>query len=113
MLAKSTFTLLLATALLQPVCRAQQPAPPPNQSPSSSALPSSDRAAQMRADLNQMESLMNNMQSEINFLRDQNLQILLNTNVRMWTILIHDLRRQLDDQQHPSPAPAHPTTPNR
>jgi hypothetical protein len=30
-----------------------------------------------------MESLMNNMTSEINFLRDQNLQILLNTNVRM------------------------------
>jgi hypothetical protein len=53
----------------------------------------------MRADLNQMESLMNNMSSEINFLRDQNLQILLNTNVRMWTILIRDLRQQLDDEQ--------------
>ena len=53
----------------------------------------------MRTDLNQMESLMNNMQSEINFLRDQNLQILLNTNVRMWTILIRDLRRQLEEEQ--------------
>ena len=53
----------------------------------------------MRSDLNQMESLMNNMSSEINFLRDQNLQILLNTNVRMWTILIRDLRQQLDDEQ--------------
>lgn len=51
-------------------------------------MQSSDRAEQMRADLNQMESLMNNMQSEINLLRDQNLQILLNTNVRLWTILI-------------------------
>ncbi len=53
----------------------------------------------MRADLNQMESLMNNMQSEINFLRDQNLQILLTTNVRMWTILIRDLRMQLNDEE--------------
>ena len=40
---------------------------------------------------------MNNMQSEINLLRDQNLQILLNTNVRLWTIPIRDLRRQLDE----------------
>ena len=53
----------------------------------------------MRSDLNQMESLMNNMQSEINFLHDQNLQILLNTNVRMWTILIRDLRQQLDEAE--------------
>ena len=71
-----------------------------------SAPPASpnDRRQQMRADLNQMESLMNNMQSEINFLRDQNLQILLNTNVRMWTILIRDLRAQLDDEERkPSP----------
>ena len=44
----------------------------------------------MRADLNQMESLMNNMQSEINFLRDQNFQILLNTNVQMWTTAHND-----------------------
>jgi hypothetical protein len=54
-----------------------------------------------------MESLMNNMQSEINLLRDQNLQILLNTNVRLWTILIRDLRRQLDEQQRRSAASTH------
>jgi hypothetical protein len=79
---------------------AQQP-PPSATTPTSSAsaAPAPDRIAQMRADLNQMESLMNNMQSEINFLRDQNLQILLNTNVRMWTILIRDLGRQLDDEE--------------
>jgi hypothetical protein len=53
----------------------------------------------MRADLNQMESLMNNMTSEITFLRDQNLRILLNTNVRMWTIVIRDLRAQLDEEE--------------
>jgi len=75
----------------------------------------STRAQQMRADLNQMESLMNNMQSEINFLRDQNLQILLNTNVRMWTILIRDLRAQLDEEERRTPqppvAPAAPAAP--
>ena len=65
----------------------------------------------MRADLNQMESLMNNMQSEINFLRDQNLQILLNTNVRMWTILIRDLRAQLDDEERKPPSDMHPPVP--
>ena len=81
--------------------------------PSAPAVESSDRAEQMRADLNQMESLMNNMQSEINLLRDQNLQILLNTNVRMWTILIRDLRRQLDEEQHRSPAPTRAPGPHR
>lgn len=80
---------------------------------STSATPNSptDRRQQMRADLNQMESLMNNMQSEINFLRDQNLQILLNTNVRMWTILIRDLRAQLDDEERKPPSDMHPPVP--
>ena len=58
-----------------------------------------DDLAQMRTDLNQMESLLNNMSSEITFLRDQNLQILLNSNARMWTILIRDLRLQIDREQ--------------
>jgi hypothetical protein len=53
----------------------------------------------MRTDLNHMESLLNNMSSEITFLRDQNLQILLNSNARMWTILIHDLRLQIDREE--------------
>lgn len=80
------------------------------------AAPPTDRLQQMRADLNQMESLMNNMSSEITFLRDQNLQILLNTNVRMWTILIRDLRRQLDDEEQrrkTEPTPAKPLDPLR
>lgn len=98
--------IALALLLTQSVF-AQQPA----QTPAPSAQ-STDRAEQMRADLNQMESLMNNMQSEINFLRDQNLQILLNTNVRMWTILIRDLRRQLDEEQRRTPGPVHPTAPH-
>ncbi len=95
MLRKMTLLLALSANLF-----GQQPAPtPPNP-------PSSNRVQQMRADLNQMESLMNNMQSEINFLRDQNLQILLNTNVRMWTILIRDLRAQLDEEERRGPLPA-------
>ncbi len=87
-----TFTCLNASAQPPPATGVAQAAPP-------SSAPPLDRVQQMRADLNQMESLMNNMSSEINFLRDQNLQILLNTNVRMWTILIRDLRQQLDDEQ--------------
>ena len=58
-----------------------------------------DDLAQMRTDLNHMESLLNNMSSEITFLRDQNLQILLNSNARMWTILIRDLRLQIDREE--------------
>ena len=64
----------------------------------------------MRDDLNKLESLNLNMSSEIEFLRDQNLQILLRSNVQMWTILIRDLRRQLDrEEQHRSaPQPQNP-----
>ena len=54
-----------------------------------------DELAQMRDDLNKLESLNLNMSSEIEFLRDQNLQILLRTNVQMWTIMIRDLREQV------------------
>ncbi len=46
-----------------------------------------------------MESLLGNMSSEIEFLHDQNLQILLRTNAQMWTILIRDLRRQVDREE--------------
>jgi hypothetical protein len=67
---------------------------------------SNDDLAQMRDDLNKMESLNMNMSSEIEFLRDQNLQILLRTNSQMWTILIRDLRRQIQlEEQHKAFAP--------
>jgi len=108
MLAKATLTMLLAAAVAQPVCHAQQPSPA-----TAPSATSSDRSEQMRIDLNQMESLMNNMQSEINFLHDQNLQILLNTNVRMWTILIRDLRRQLDEEQRHSPTSTRTPNPHQ
>lgn len=63
------------------------------------ATPGGD-LAQMRTDLDRMESLLGNMSSEIEFLRDQNLQILLRTNAQMWTILIRDLRKQVDREEH-------------
>jgi hypothetical protein len=107
MLRRITLSLLLLLATEAALAQ-QPPSTAPTQAPT-------DRIAQMRADLNQMESLMGNMQSEINFLRDQNLQILLNTNVRMWTILIRDLRRQLDDEEphatNPPLAPPKPVSP--
>jgi hypothetical protein len=74
--------------------------------PSSAQATPSDELAQMRTDLNRMESLLGNMSSEIEFLRDQNLQILLRTNAQIWTILIRDLRKQIDrEEQQRSRAP--------
>ncbi len=92
---------LAAAVLLTSVVWGQTAAEPAaTQAPGAGASQAaSNPSAQMRADLNQMESLLNNMSSEVTFLRDQNLQILLNTNVRMWTILIRDLRLQLDQQE--------------
>jgi len=57
----------------------------------------------MRIDLDRMEGLLGNMSTEIEFLRDQNLQILLRTNAQMWRMLISDLRRQVDrEERQPS-----------
>lgn len=74
----------------------------------------SSAAVQLRSDLNEMESLLNNMASEVTFQRDQNLQILLNTNIRMWTILIRDLRKLADEgEQRRAVAPKAPSGENR
>jgi hypothetical protein len=77
------------------------------QQPTASA---GDEVARMRDDLNKLESLNNNMTSEILFLRDQNLQILLRTNAQMWTILIRDMREQLarEEQRRAAPQPERP-----
>ena len=64
-----------------------------------------DELAQMRDDLNRLESLNLNMSSEIEFLRDQNLQILLRTNVQMWMVLIRDLRRQVEREEQRGTTP--------
>jgi hypothetical protein len=73
----------------------QQPQTPVQASPPRPG----DALAQMRDDLNKMDSLNLNMSSEIEFLHDQNLQILLRTNSQMWGILIRDLQRQLARQE--------------
>ena len=78
-----------------------QPQPPAGGIPQSA--PPIDRARQMELDLNQMESLLNNMAAQVSFIRDTNMSILLNTNVQLWSVLIRDLRLQLQEQQrHPA-----------
>jgi len=83
-----------------------QAAPQASQQPGRQASPQgTDDLAQMRDDLSRMESLNLNMSSEIEFLRDQNLQILLRTNSQLWTLLIRDLRRQIDREEQRRAAP--------
>lgn len=79
----------------------------PQQNPTagtSSASAAPDPAHQMQLDLNQMESLLNNMAAQVSFIRDTNMSILLNTNVQLWSVLIRDLRLQLQEQQRVRPA---------
>lgn len=107
----SGYFLLLHLAL--PALGMAQTAPAPAV-PSPSAQTTSpqpgDELTQMRDDLNRLESLNLNMSSEIEFLRDQNLQILLRTNSQMWTVLIRDLRRQIDrEEQRRSTMPRPPS----
>ena len=103
MIRQVVFLLVLsASAWAQARPPAEAPASPPaagQLAAQPSATEAGDDLTQMRTDLNRMESLLNNMSSEITFLRDQNLQILLNTNARMWTILIRDMRMHLDREQ--------------
>jgi hypothetical protein len=105
------FVLLISAAVA-----AQNPsAPAAAVDPAASAVPAPqtlpaqprDRRTQILDDLNKMDSLNMNMSSEIEFLHDQNLQILLRTNAQMWTILIRDLRRQVEqeDQRRVAPPP--------
>ena len=93
--------LLIAFAPAAPAQSSAPPSPPPTQQHSDDPL------AQMRDDLNRLESLNQNMSSEIEFLRDQNLQILLRTNSQMWTVLIRDLQRQIarEEQRRAAPQP--------
>lgn len=82
------------------------------QSPDRQASPAgNDALAQMRDDLNKLDSLNTNMSAEIEFLRDQNLQILLRTNVQMWRIMIQDLRRQVEQEEQRRAAPVKPEAP--
>ena len=93
----------LDAAAQAPKTQPQPGAASPPQAPMATQL--GDPAAQMRLDLNEMEGLVNNLAAQTNFIRDTNLSILLNTNVRLWRVLLRDLRMQLDAQP-PSPQPA-------
>jgi hypothetical protein len=53
-----------------------------------------------------MDGLLLNMSAEIEFLHDQNLQILLRTNSQMWTMLLRDMRQQLALEEQRRSAPA-------
>lgn len=103
--------VLLATA----TAAAQTANPTPQQEPpqlppgaATQAPPPLDPAHQMQLDLDQMDSLVNNMAAQVSFIRDTNMSILLNTNVRLWSVLIRDLRMQLQQQgkgMRPASAP--------
>jgi len=68
----------------------------------------------MELDLDQMESLLSNMATEVSFISDTNMQILLSTNVRLWTLLLRDLRLQLAQQRHHGQAgPSQPAPDSR
>lgn len=112
--------LLLSPALLAQNAGSLRAAEPPESASSGpaharaqpSTASSNDELARMRDDLNKLESLNQNMSSEIEFLNNQNLQILLRTNVQMWRIVIGDLRQQIEREERgraappQSPAPA-------
>jgi len=98
----------MALAMISCATWAQSPSTPPGATAQGQQAPSGaspqttapgDDLAQMRTDLDRMESLLGNMSSEIEFLRDQNLQILLRSNAQMWIILIRDLRKQVDREE--------------
>ena len=92
--------MLMAIAAIAQTPGSAQPAAPVNQAPT--ATPPADPARQMELDLNQMESLLNNMAAQVSFVRDTNMSILLNTNVQLWSVLIRDLRLQMQQQQRGS-----------
>jgi hypothetical protein len=114
------FVLLLSSALLAQDSLSQQRTGDQVSSPAANGptqaswqqptTPPGDELARMRDDLNKLESLNMNMTSEILFLRDQNLQILLRTNSQMWTILIRDLREQIarEEQRRATPPAERP-----
>jgi len=76
---------------------AQYQTPPPSTPTESASRP--DPGRQMVVDLDQMDSLLNNMATQTSFIQDTNLSILLNTNVRLSSVLLRDLRLQLQEQQ--------------
>ena len=101
--------LVVGAILMAVVASAQTSvsAQPPSQTNAAQAAPATpsqpaDPAQQMQLDLDRMESLVNNMAAQVSFVRDTNMSILLNTNVQLWSVLIRDLRLQMQQQQRGS-----------
>ena len=116
-MSKLLMTLLAVLIAHVPFTAYAQTPPNPQQAASAQTTtpatavpePRPDSARQMQLDLDQMEGLLNNMAAQVNFIRDTNMSILLNTNVRLWSVLLRDLRLQLQEQQKQArPAPAAP-----
>lgn len=115
------FVLLLSSALLAQDSSSQRGTGDQVSNPAASGpaqlsvqqppVGTGDELARMRDDLNKLESLNMNMTSEILFLRDQNLQILLRTNSQMWTILIRDMRQQIEREEQRRAVPPQPERP--
>jgi hypothetical protein len=103
--------LMLELSVLGVAQTAQAPSAPSPSAQTASPQPG-DELTQMRDDLNRLESLNLNMSSETEFLRDQNLQILLRTNSQMWMVLIRDLRRQIDREEQRRAMEAEPKNRN-
>jgi len=100
--------LISCAACAQSASPAQRAASPAQQATTTTPARDAtmpDPAAQMQRDLNEMESLLNNMAAQTSFIRDTNMSILLNNNVRLWSILLRDLRMQADAQQKAARAP--------
>jgi len=105
--------LLLLGLLAQSAAQSAPASPAPQTGMTQQPSPGAgDELAQMRDDLRKLESLNLNMSTEIEFLRDQNLQILLRTNSQMWTVLIRDLRRQIDREEQRRAMPPRPPNPS-
>ena len=102
-LTKIAIMVLMAGAMA--CAQSAEQSPPPSSTPKAAGpelpqpAPRLDPKRQMELDLDQMDSLVNNMAAQVSFIRDTNMSILLNTNVRLWSVLIRDLRMQLTDQQ--------------
>jgi hypothetical protein len=106
-----SFAMLMALAASAQTADRNPQQSSPQQDPAQAATvnpsPTPDPAHQMQLDLDQMESLLNNMTAQVNFIRDTNMSILLQTNARLWSVLIRDLRMQLQEQQrHAAPEKA-------
>jgi RecA/RadA recombinase len=99
MLRQAILMVILAAVSVAQVRNNPEPAPAPQ------AAQPADPNRQTEQDLNHMESLLNNMAAETAFIHDTNMQILLNTNYQLWSILLRDLRMQLQQQKKTAEAP--------